>query len=81
MNQFFNFLLVFAVLIVGFDFLAQAFGPRAHAGYRRMLGRAVRFIRQQVNTFVRWSWRNYRQAIIGFALGVILTLYFTGRPQ
>ena len=76
-----NQLVWFVVILVGVDLLARAAGPRAHAAYRRVVGRAYAAIRRQVISFLRWAWRSYRQFILGFLAGALATLYFTGHFQ
>jgi len=78
-NQLLGFGIVIFVLLAGCDFMARAAGPRAHASYRRGLGRLERAIRGQVIRFARWAWAGYHQFIIGIVVGIVLALYFTGR--
>lgn len=95
MNQLLNFVLVIGVMLVGFDFIVRAMGPRTHATWRRGLRRVgvslrrqvvrlVRWIWRQTFRFLRWAWRNYWRFIVGGAigltLGIILSIrHFTGR--
>lgn len=77
-NQLFGFLLIILVMLIGLDFLTRSIGPRAHRAYRAWLGRAEAFVRRQITDFLRWAWREYSQFIVGLAVGVLATLYFTG---
>ena len=77
-NQLFTFVLVILIMGVGLDFLFRASGPRAHAGYRRVVGMIRGFCWRYFTACVRWIWYEYSQFIIGVAAGVLAALYFTG---
>lgn len=79
MEQILNFSLVLLVIMFGVDCMTRAIGPRAHASYRRNVGRFFATIRRELVRFARWAWRNYRQFIVGFSVGIVSALYFTGR--
>jgi mannitol-specific phosphotransferase system IIBC component len=61
----------------------------AGTGYALMLGgpplakKFLKYIQRTVTGWMRsvfkWAWKNYKREIIGFALGVIFTLFLLGR--
>ena len=75
-NQLFGFGLIILVMLVGLDFLARSAGPRAHAGYRRMLGR----IGRELGRVSRRLWRRHWKFFVGVAVGIMLTVYFSRLP-
>ena len=80
MNQLFVFSLVIGTMLVGTDVMLRG-TPAVQRQYRRVLRGTWNFIKRNVTRFVRWAWRNYRQGIIGFAIGLLVALYFTGHFQ
>ena len=77
-NTLLGFGLTIGVMLFGMDLVTKSAGPRFNAQYRRVLRAAYTFLRRHVTRFVRWAWREYKQFIIGTAVGVCATLYFTG---
>ena len=77
-NTLFGFVVTIGLVLLGFDIVTRTAGPAFHSRYRRVLRAVYNFFRRQISRFVRWSWRGYKQFIIGTAFGVIATLYFTG---
>ena len=80
MNTLFGFILIFVIMGLGLDIMFRG-NPTIHGAYRRTVSQILRYIRQRLARFVRWAWHNYRQFIVGFAVGVLTVLYFTGHFQ
>ncbi len=76
-NAIFGFALVIGIMLVGGDLITRS-TPPINRQYRRVLRGVYSFFRRHISRFVRWSWREYKQFIIGTAVGIIATLYFTG---
>lgn len=47
--------------------------------WSRQARRIVRAIGRQLGQLISWAWRRYRQFIVGFGVGVVLTLWALGR--
>ena len=77
-NTLFGFVVTIGLVLFAFDIVTRMAGPAFHTRYRRVLRGVYNFLRRHISRFVRWSWRGYKQFIIGTAFGAIATLYFTG---
>ncbi len=73
----FGFCLIIGFMLIGGDVLTRS-TPIVNRQYRRVLRGVYIFLRRHVTRFVRFAWREYKQFIIGTAVGTIATLYFTG---
>ncbi len=76
-NQLLMFALTIGIMLGGMDIIFR-YTP-FHGLYRRTLNRSWQFIKRHSIRFLRWSWREYKQFIIGTCIGVIATLYCMGR--
>ena len=76
--------LILAFVLFGIDMSLRS-APSAQRAYRNFLKKIRSTVVSKLKKFASWAWRNYKQAIIGFALGVFTTLYalgyFTAAPQ
>ena len=75
MGILFSFGIVITIMLGGMDLILRS-NPFVHRQYRRTLNWAWTSVRTQGWRFLRWAWRNYRQGIIGFGIGVLLTLMY-----
>lgn len=70
LNQIVSFGLLVLFLSIGFGALVGQ-GPGAMG--------VLNWYRRHLTRFVRWAWHEYWRFIVGFAVGVLTALYFTGR--
>jgi hypothetical protein len=71
---------IFGLLVILFIIcFAFSIVIRRYPTFKKWVGWVVNTICKQFLRALRWAWRNYRQAIIGFGVGVFVTLYATGR--
>jgi hypothetical protein len=71
---------VLGIIVVGMDFVFKAFGLGLHAWYRGLLKRVYKKIVRKLRALVKWAWTNYKQFIIGFAVG-LLVAFLLSQPQ
>lgn len=74
------------LFLVGFILLMALGGelvtrgvPAVNRRYRAVLAWTWNGLRGRIRQLFRWAWREYKQFIVGVGVGVLLTLYFTGR--
>ncbi len=80
MNTLFGFAILVGIMILGGD-IALRGNPRIQRHYRRILHGVWARVRRAVQRFVAWAWRNYRQGIVGFGIGILTALYYIDHFQ
>jgi hypothetical protein len=73
MKELFIALFVLWLSVFGF---AMILGQ--HQRFARWTGQALRWVWRRLAALWRWGWRNFRQGIIGFVIGILTALYAVG---
>ena len=71
--------MLFVIWLMAYGFATIMQQQRVFGQWTVRIGRrAINYVWRQFVRLCRWTWRNYRQFVIGFATGILVALYTTG---